>query len=325
MKISLPKFQWNMTISIAVIVLLALFPVIGVPPIFLLYLFVFFTYLPMANMWNLLSGYSGLISLCPAAFVGLSAYTMAILTWIGIPYYFGIIAGGIVAALFALLISVPIFRMKGIYFAIGTLVVPEALRLVFMLWRPVGGELQGGGAGYTVKGIAEVSSGQLYWFAFAIGIISIFLMRYILRSKLGRGLAAIRDNDISAASSGINVFSLKLISFIISAFVTGLAGAVFYVYQGFIEPSTGFSIRWLTFAMLATIIGGEGTESGPIFGTIVVVLLYFLLAKYGQISLLIQGVILVAIMLAAPQGIMGLIRLIRSKIGNRSFIQLVKR
>jgi len=224
-----------------------------------------------------------------------------------------------VAALFAMLISIPIFRLKGIYFAIGTLVVPEILRFVFLLWKPVGGPLDGLGRGYTVHGVAEVSSAQVYWFALAVAIASIFLMRYILRSKLGTGLAAIRDNDNTAASSGINVFNLKLYSFVIAAFVTGLAGTIFYIYQGFIEPMSAFSVRWLITIILATVIGGEGTEEGPIVGAIIVVVLYFLLARYAEISLIIQGIILVGIMLLAPQGIMGSIRRTRTY---RSLLQL---
>jgi branched-chain amino acid transport system permease protein len=312
MKIAISKWRGGLTPSIAVIVLLTLFPVLGVPPVWLLYLFLFFIYLAMANMWNLLAGYSGLLSLCPAAFIGLAGYTMTIMTWLGVPYYFGIIPGAVVAALFAGLISIPVFRMKGIYFAIGTLVVPEILRFVFLLWKPVGGPLDGLGRGYTVQGVADVSMSQVYWIALAIGVVSVFLMRYILRSKLGTGLAAVRDNDDTAASSGVNVFNLKLYSFVIAAFVTGLAGAVFYVYQGFIEPTSAFSIRWLITVMLATVIGGEGAEEGPIVGTIIVVIFYFLLARYAEISLLIQGVILVGIMLLAPQGIMGSLRRIRA-------------
>jgi branched-chain amino acid transport system permease protein len=308
MKVAIPQLRGGLTPLIAVIVVLALLPIIGVPRVWLLYLFLFFIYLAMANMWNLLAGYSGLISLCPAAFIGLAGYTLAIMTWLGLPYYVGIISGSVVAALFAGLISIPVFRLKGIYFAIGTLVVPEILKFVFMLWKPVGGVVHGGGAGYSVKGVAEVSDSQVYWLAFAIGIASIFLMRYILRSKLGTGLAAIRDNDDTAASSGINVFNLKLYSFVIAAFITGLAGAIFYIYQGYIEPLSAFSIRWLIIIILSTVIGGEGTEEGPILGTIIVVILYFLLARYAQISLIIQGVILVGIMLLAPQGIMGFIR-----------------
>ena len=319
MKITISRLRWGITPLIAVTVVLALFPVIGVPRVWLLYLFLFFIYLTMANMWNLLAGYSGLISLCPAAFIGLAGYTMAILTWLGWPYYIGIILGSIVAALFAVLISIPVFRLKGVYFAIGTLVVPEILRYVFIIWAPVGKPVYGGGAGYTVKGVTEVSQAQAYWLALVVGIASIFLMRYILRSKLGSGLAAIRDNDITAASSGVNVFTLKLYSFVISAFVTGIAGTIFYTYQGYIEPGSAFSVRWLIIIMLATVIGGEGTEEGPIVGTIIVVFLYFLLARYAEISQIIQGIILVGIMLLAPQGIMGFIRKTRIY---RSLVQL---
>jgi len=136
-------------------------------------------------------------------------------------------------------------------------------------------------------------------------------MRYALRSKLGLGLAAIRDDDISAASSGINVFNLKLYSFVICAFVMGVAGCIFYTFEGYIEPAGGFSIRWLVIITLATVIGGEGIEEGPIAGSVIVVFLHFFLARYAGISLLIQGAILVIILLLLPQGIMGSIRRIR--------------
>jgi branched-chain amino acid transport system permease protein len=289
-------------------VILALFPLIGAPKSWLLYVFFFFIYLAMANMWNLLAGYSGLISLCQPAFLGLAGYTMTIATWVGIPWWAGLIGGAIVAALFALLISIPVFRLSGIYFAIGTLVVPEALRMIFYLWRPVGGTMHGAGAGYMIKGIGEVSTGLIYWFAFIIGIGSIFLMRLILRSKLGLGLVAIRDNERAAASSGVDVFKLKLHTFIIAAVITGLAGAVYYLYQGYIEPSATFNVRWTMTLLLATVIGGMRTEEGPIFGTIVVVFLYFLLARYAGYSFLIQGAILIGIMLLSPQGIVGVLR-----------------
>jgi branched-chain amino acid transport system permease protein len=322
MRINIYRLRRGPIPPAVLIVVLAIFPLIGVPPSWILYLFLFFTYLAMANMWNLLAGYSGLLSLCPAAFVGLAGYTLVVVTWSGLPFYLGIIGGAIVAAVFAMLISIPVFRLRGIYFAIGTLVVPEALRIVFFIWRPVGGELSGGGAGYMIKGITGVPITEIYWLTLAIGIVSIFLMRYILRSKLGMGLAAIRDNDDTAASSGVNVFRLKLSSFVISAFVTGLAGAIFYIYQGYIEPTSAFSIRWTITLMLATVIGGMGTEEGPIVGTVIVVVLHFLLSKYGAISLIIQGVILIGIMLLAPHGITGFIRGTRAY---RSLSQLVAR
>lgn len=308
MGFKIPRVRIAFVLLIALIVALALFPLVGVPRSWLLYVFLFFIYFAMANMWNLLAGYSGLISLCQPAFMGLAAYTMTISTWVGIPWWLGLAGGAGVAALFSSLISIAVFRLSGIYFAIGTLVVPEALRILFYLWKPVGGELEGGGAGYMIKGIANVSMGQIYWFALIVGIGSIILMRFILRSTLGLGLTAIRDNQRAAASFGVNVFRLKLYTFIISAVITGLAGAIFYLYQGYIEPSSTFNVTWTMTLLLATLIGGIRAEEGPIFGTIVVVVLYFLLAKYAGYSFLIQGVILVAIMLLSPQGIVGILR-----------------
>jgi len=322
MKVNLPRLKGGLTPLIVIAVVLALLPVIGAPASWLLYLFLFFIYLALANMWNLLAGYCGLISLCQPAFIGLGGYTLAILVWIGLPLYVGIIAGAIVAALFAVVISIPVFRLRGIYFAVGTLIVPEVLRIIFLNWRPVGGVLYGKGAGYAVKGATLISATETYWMALIICIGSVLLMRFILRSNLGLGLAAIRDNDNTAASSGINVFRSKFYSFIISASITGLAGAVFYISQGFIEPTSAFNVKWTMILMLATVIGGIRLEEGPAVGAVIVVILHFLLAKYGGVSLLIQGIILVIIMLLAPQGIMGSIRKTRPY---RSLLQLATR
>ncbi len=294
-----------------VVILLALLPLLGVSQAWFLYLFLFFIYLAMANMWNLLAGYSGLISLCQPAFIGLAGYTVVIVTWSGLPVYLGIVGGGIVSMAFALLISTPVFRLRGIYFAIGTLVVPEALRIVFLLWKPMGGALHGAGAGYRLKGLEGLSMNETYWMALLIGILSFFLMRLILRSRLGLGLAAIRDSDSTAASIGIHVFKLKLYSFVIGSVVTGVAGAIFYVYQGYIEPTAAFGIRWTMILMLSSVIGGLGIEAGPPIGAAIVVFLHFYLAKYTGINLLIQGILLVIVMLLAPHGIMGFVRSLR--------------
>jgi len=320
MRFKIPRLRIGFIPVMVTLILLALFPFIGVPRSWLLYVFLFSIYLAMANMWNLLAGYSGLTSLCQPAFLGLAGYTMTIGTWVGVPWWVGLIGGGVVAALFAILISIPVFRLSGIYFAIGTLVVPEALRIVFYLWKPVGGAMHGAGAGYMIKGTADVSMGQIYLLALLMGIGSIFLMRFLLRSNLGLGLAAIRDNERAAGSCGVNVFKLKLVTFIIAAVITGWAGAVFYLYQGYIEPSATFNVKWTMTLLLATVIGGMRTEEGPILGTMVVVFLYFLLARYAGYSFLIQGIILVGIMLLSPQGIVGVLRRNRSY---RSLVQFI--
>jgi branched-chain amino acid transport system permease protein len=259
-------------------------------------------------MWNLLSGYCGLISLCQPAFIGLGGYTLVIFTWNGLPVFMGIIGGALVAVIFAILISPAVFRLRGIYFAIGTLVVPEALRVIFLIWRPVGDQIHGKGAGYMIKGLQDLSMTHIYWFAILIGLASVFMMRVILSSKMGLGLAATRDNDEAASSLGINIFRLKLFAFMISAFITAVAGAIFFMYQGYISPSAGFSMKWTMTMILATVIGGISTEEGPIVGTVIVVLLHFMLARYAGISLIIQGTLLIIIMLLAPRGIIGFCR-----------------
>jgi branched-chain amino acid transport system permease protein len=258
-------------------------------------------------MWNLVAGYSGLISLCQPAFLGLAGYTLALGTWVKVPWWAGLIGGALVAGIFAVLVALAVFRLSGVYFAIGTLVVPEALRSIFILWRPVGGPMTGGGAGYMIKNISTISINGMYWMVLAIAIMAIVIFRLIIGSNLGLGLGAIRDNQRAAASCGINPFRLKLYPFVIAAAVTGLTGAVYYIHQGFIEPTRTFNVSWTMSILLATVIGGMRTKNGAILGSLVYVFLYFTLARYGGYSLLIQGAILIAIMLISPQGLLGIL------------------
>jgi branched-chain amino acid transport system permease protein len=317
---SLRLFRWCL-FSGALLVLAAL-PLIGLPKDWILYVFLFFIYLALANMWNLLCGYCGLISLCQTAFIGLAGYTLVIFTWNGLPISLGILCSVLVAVVFAVVISLPLFRLRGIYFAIGSLIVPDVLRVIFLLWRPVGEKIHGKGAGYMLKGLEQVSMTHIYWLAICVGIGSLLMMRLILSSKLGMGLAAIRDNDTAASSSGINIFRLKLLAFVLSGVVTALAGAVFFMFQGYIAPTSGFSMRWTMTMILATVIGGISTEEGPVIGTVIIVFLHFVLARYAGISLVIQGTILVLIMLLAPQGIIGFLRNTRPY---QSLLRLLKR
>ena len=291
----------------AAIVLLAILPVTNTPRAWILYILLFFVYLAMSNMWNLVAGYSGMISLAQPAFIGLGGYALAIGTWVNVPWWAGLIGGALVAGIFAFLISFAVFRLSGIYFAIGTLVVPEALRIVFYVWKPVGGGFAGGGAGYTVRNIGGVGMTEIYWMALVIALVTMILMRIILRSNLGLALAAIRDNQRAAASFGINTFRIKMYPFVIGAVFTALAGGVFYVHQGYIEPLSSFNVKWTMIIILATVVGGLRTEGGPIIGTIIFVFLYLSLSRYAVYSIFIQGVILIVIMLLSPRGIAGII------------------
>lgn len=272
-------------------------------------LFLFFTYLAMANMWNILAGYSGLVSLGQPAFVGLAGFTLGAISLAGLSPYFGIVAGGAAAAGFAFVIAFPTLRLRGLYFSIGTLMVTEAMTIFFISWKPPGAtSATWGGAGIEILNAASVSLTELYYLSLVVGVGSILVVRYVLKSKIGLGLMAIRDNEGAASSLGVNIFRLKMYSLVISAFVTGLAAGVFYLFQGEIEPVSGFGIPWLMIMLMATILGGIGTQEGPIVGAAIVVALQETLAAYAGVNLLIQGLILVAIISIAPRGIIGTIR-----------------
>jgi branched-chain amino acid transport system permease protein len=305
MKLTIPGLgRWSIPLVVAIVVL-AVLPQVGMPRAWITYLFQFFMILTVANMWSLHAGRSGMITLCLAAFIGLAGYTMTILSYFGVPIPLGIVLGAIVAAVFAFLVFFPVYRLKGVYFAIATLVLPQILQYVFLIWDPVGIPRIGGGAGYTVRGAQAFSRVDVYWMALAVAALSMIVVLVVSKSKLGLGLAAIRDNDNAAASSGVDVFRLKLYSFVIGAFIVGLAGGVLYLRSQYIQPISAFSITWQMTAILAAVIGGLRIQGGPIVGAIILTLLHFWLSGYPGYSMLAQGIILVVIMLTIPQGIVG--------------------
>ena len=321
-KVTLPGLgRWSIPL-VAAIVVLAVLPQVGMPQAWITYLFQFFTILAVANIWSLHAGGSGMMTLCFAAFIGLGGYTMTILSYFGIPIPLGIVLGAIVAAVFAFLIFFPVYRLKGAYFAIGTLVLPQILQYVFLMWDPVRIPRMGGGAGYSVRGAILFNRVEVYWMALAVAALSMIVMLVVSNSKLGLGLAAIRDNDNAAASSGIDVFRLKLYSFIIGAFVVGLAGGVIYLRSKYIQPITAFQIGWQMTAIVAAVIGGLRIQGGPIVGAIILTILNIWLAGYAGYSMLAQGIILVIIMLTVPEGIVGAIGRRRGMRVHRATLQL---
>lgn len=276
-------------------------------------------------MWNLIAGYSGLMSLGQPAFIGLAGYALGMVALAGMPPLLGMVAGGILAAIFAYAISFPTFRMRGIYFAVGTWVVAEALRLFFNAYRPAeAAAATWGGAGISIKAASEFTIVQIYYLALVVGFASIFLVWFLLRSKLGLGLMAIRDNESAASTAGVNVFRSKTYSFVIAAFVTGVAGSVFYLFQGHIEPISAFGANWTITLVTAVIIGGIGTIEGPIAGAAIAVILQQTLARYVGWNLIIQGIILIVVISVAPRGITGTIRKFISARRNRSSAPTLK-
>jgi branched-chain amino acid transport system permease protein len=301
-----PKGLQYLPIAIAVAVFASL-PLLGTTFV-LVIVFLWFLYLTMAGIWNLLAGYSGLISLGQQIFIGIGGYLLTIGSELyGLDTWLSIFIGGLVSVVFALAISVPTFRMKGVYFAIGTWVAAEAVRVWFSNWvlPDRTGKMVSLGMGVFIRPAYRVPTATLYYAALILGFATIFLSYAILHSKLGLGLMAIRDNEVAAASSGVNIFQTKLIVFALGAFMTGLAGGIYYMYQNFIQPLSAFSIAWTVIITSAAILGGIGTIEGPLVGAAIAVVLQEYLAQYIGISLIIQGAIIIAIMSIAPQGIVG--------------------
>lgn len=259
-------------------------------------------YLSLAQMWNLLAGYSGLISLGQQIFIGLGGYTLGVLLmFYGWPVWLALAAAGLVSALFALVVSIPIFRMSGVYFSIGTWIVAEALKLWFLNWE------------YTLKGQmfdikTSLSSVHFYYLSISIGIASVAVVFLLLRSRLGLSLMAMRDDEGASEGVGVNRFRSKLICFLVAAFVTGVTAGVLFLNQGLIQPEQGFSIDWTVKLCFIVIIGGIGTIEGPIVGALIYVLLQQYFAEYTSISLILLGGVSVLTMLVAPKGIMGTIQ-----------------
>lgn len=297
----LQQYRW--VILPVVVAGLITLPLWG-PSYWILFILLFFLYLAMAQMWNLLVGYSGLISLGQQCFIGLGGYTLAVLSvYYGVPIWLSILIGGVISVLFALIISVPIFRMRGVYFAIGTWIVAEALTICFASWDYVRH-----GMGLFVKPAYELSLNQIYYAALAMGIGSVILVYILLRSKLGLGLMAMRDDEGASELLGVEIFRYKLFCFLIGAFVTGLTAGVFYLNQIFIQPYTAFSITWMVRLLFIVVIGGIGTIEGPIIGSIIFVLLQQVFAEYIHVGLLLLGSVAIIVMLVAPKGIMGTIQ-----------------
>ena len=295
------KYRWY--------VLGILFVLLGTVPLWgsdyiLLFGLLLCLYVAMSQMWNLLVGYSGLLSLGQQAFIGFGGYTVAVLTnYYGVYVWLSALIGGMFSVLLALFMSLFIFRMKGIFFGIGTWIFAEILLLWFSNWEYVKY-----GTGLFIKPATPPSMAMIFYAAFIMALSSLVVVYLILRSKIGLGLMAMRDNEEVSETIGVEIFRSKLFCFLVAAFITGTTAGVLYVFQIFIQPYKAFAIDWTVILVFIVIIGGIGTIEGPIVGSFLYVLLTQWLADYGHTSMLILGMIAITIMLVAPKGIMGTIQ-----------------
>ena len=305
----------------ALVLGLALVPVMGSRAM-VQDLFMVLCLLVLALNWNLLAGFAGLVSVGQQAFVGIGAYAMfaAVILWQTGPLT-GILAGGLAAAALSVPVAFFVFRLNGAYFAIGTWVVAEIARLSLGQWRALGG-----GTGTSlpreatqdmaiipaVRALLDTSKAGAvdaitYWLALALAATMLVASRAFLRSRMGLGLQAVRDNPMAARSIGVDPTRLKALVFVLTAFVTGICGALLFTQIGRISPDAAFSLLdWTAFVIFIVVIGGIGTLPGPVVGVLVFYLLERFLADYGTVYLIVLGLIGIVIMLFARRGLWGL-------------------
>jgi branched-chain amino acid transport system permease protein len=271
-----------------------------------------YAYVALASLWNLLAGYAGLVSVGQQAYVGLGAYVLFALTMLaGVPPLIAIPISGIIAAVVSLPVAALIFRLRGHYFAIGTWVVAEVFRLLASQVSALDGGSGTSLPADIVISIAETRQMReflMYWIALSLVAATIGLIVLLLRSRYGLALTAIRDSELGARSSGVNVLRIKYIVYVITGFGTATIGALIFIQKQRISPDTAFSVNdWTAFVIFITVIGGIGRIEGPIIGTVIFFFLRQMLADFGAFYLLLLGAIAIVVMLKAPKGLWGLV------------------
>src|SRR5450631_1887770 len=306
--------------GIAVVLILAALPAFAGRGLIQDLIFVFYM-LALAQCWNLLAGYTGLVSVGQQAFVGLGGYLLFALTIsAGIDPIAAVVLSGLIAAVFAVPTAFVVFRLRGPYFAIGSWVVAEVYRLMFAQFKQLGG-----GTGTTkppsatneifgiewVMAVFEVRSPAArdivtYWIALTFAACAPLLVYLVLRSRYGLALFAIRDSEAAAESAGVDSFRTKLVVYVLVAAATGMIGALIYLQKARISPDAAFSVLdWSAYVIFIVVIGGVGTIEGPIIGVVVFYALQRYLADFGTWYLILLGILAIGIMLFAPKGIWG--------------------
>jgi len=273
----------------------------------------FYCLLVLALMWNLLAGYADIITVGQHAFVGVGAYAFfgfAVLA--GVPIFAAIPLAGLVALLVAVPAMLIVFRLRAAYLAVGTWVVAEVLMLL-------AGKLPAFGAGSgislpvsVVKTLGAQASARfatIYWLAFGLAVLALVATILLLRSRLGLGLIAMRDNEEGAGAIGVNLTRIRILSFLWTAPFLGCAGALITLQKLRVAPTAAFSfVDWTVFIIFIVVIGGIGSIEGPILGTILFFVLREYLAGLGTWYPILLGALSVAVILVEPKGLWGLLR-----------------
>ena len=265
------------------------------------YLFKIFLYITMGSMWNLMSGFTGMTSLGQQVFVGIAGYSVAVMTsTYKMSMWMGLLVGAVVGVVFAFILSFVLFRMRGMYFAVATWLIAEAVKLWFNSWPYV---RQGAGMTIAVKQIPKIR--ELYIYGLVLCVIALVVIYALLRTKTGLGLTAMRDDADASSSVGVNIFKSKLLCYLICSLFIALAGGLFALQKGSVLPSSSFGIDWTVAMVFIVILGGVGTMAGPILGGIIYVILSEFLAHVPGWSNIILGAIAILVIIFLPDGIIG--------------------
>ena len=267
----------------------------------------FIALLVLAQMWNLLAGYAGLVSIGQQVYVGLGGYALIVLADdLAVNPFLAVPLAGVVAAAFALPTAAVVFRFRGGYFAVGTWAVAEVYRLVIANSPGLGR-----GTGRTLKAVfplaRETREVTTYLLALAIGAAALVAVYAFLRSRHGLALMAIRDSEPASETLGIDVFRTKVAIYVGVAFGTGVTGALIYLNLLRISPDAAFSTNWTAYTIFIVVIGGLGSLEGPLLGTALFFVVRELLSDYGAWYMILLGALAVGVMLAYPQGLWGFV------------------
>ncbi len=270
-------------------------------------LFLIFLYGAMATAWNLLGGFAGQVSFGHAAFLGIGAYATTILISNGVSLWIAVPVSALLPGLFSLLIGVPAFRLRGPYFSIATIGIGEATRLIALNWT----SLTGGASGLTLAGAPPML--QQYFAALALLVAAVGVAAWIRVSRFGYALAAVRQDPDAAETLGVATTVVKSQALFLSACILGVAGSIYALHYLFISPDSVFGFSTAVSFVIMPIIGGLGTVTGPLIGAVVYTFIREqLAATLANADLLAFGVLLIAIVVFEPRGILGIADRIRA-------------
>jgi len=304
------KFWILGLVGLILLVLLTTLPLYGS-----LYMVILVTailmYMVLTVSWALFSGPTGYLSLASAAFFGIGIYTSALLlpnTGVVLPLLVVVALGGIISFIVALLVGFLTLRLKGIYFAIFTFGLVEFIKQVLIYYEI-------NITGTRGRFIILVDNQHIYWIMLAIFVLTLLTTYFLRRSKFGLALQSIGENEEAAAHRGINVTMVKVVTFAISAFFMGAAGAIIATKWTYIDPYIAFNALFSFLPILMAVFGGLGQIYGTVIGSVVFAYLEeVLLTKFPYYYMLIFGVVLVTVILFLPDGLSGLIQRLRRRI-----------